>query len=515
MHSCRAVTSLILTGCLYAQQDFDLDKLTSGTLGSNLILTVANGPANGLGLMAVSYSAGPSPIAAFDPQDPRSLQVGTELASAWRLLLLDGQGSAGAGISLPPNPAFTNLVLHWQALTLATAGPLLVGPISNPVVTQTSVANQGQAAPANLAVARGFAASFFDRTNNAGQGDVVLAGGGAGSLTNATGLQSTEVWDFRRMRRVAGANMTTSRALHLAVTLQDGRVLLIGGSNALGTVLASCEIYNPVTNSYTATGSMATARTMHAACLLADGRVMVAGGTSDLTDTTAAITSTLNSVEFYNPNTGTWSNGPALGGRRLAPALTRLPNNQIMVSGGVEVGFLFGLPISAVSTTAVQRWNPATNSWTNGPNMSQGRAGHHYNQVTLDDGRILMTGGTLVPNLLGAANAAPIQGAEAYNPATNSWTTHNMPTARALHSATKLADGRVVVCGGAQGTLTTPVSIDNVEVFQPATNTWTVLPALASPRSTHAAALLPDGTLALFGGQGATTTVATVEMLRF
>jgi len=515
MHPSRPLVALTLTCALSAQNDFDLDKLTSGTLGSNLVLTVANGPANGLGMMAISYSAGPSPIAAFDPQDPRSLQVGTELASAWRLLLLDGQGNAAAGLSLPINPAFTNLVWHWQALTLATSGPRLVGPISNPAVTQTSIANTGQLAPASLAAARGFAASFLDRNNNAGQGDVVITGGGSGSLTNATGLQSTEVWDLRRMRRLAGANMTTSRALHLAVTMADGRTLLIGGSNATGTVLASCEIYNPVSNTYTATGSMGTARTLHAACLLADGRVMVAGGTSDLTDTTAAITSTLTSVEIYNPTTGTWSNGPALGGRRLAPAMTLLPNNQIMVSGGVEVGFLFGLPISAVSTTAVQRWNPTTNTWTNGPNMNQDRTGHHYNQVTLDDGRVLMTGGTLVPNLLGAANATPIQGAEAYNPATNTWATHNMPTARALHSATKLADGRVVVCGGAQGTLTTPVSIDNVEVFQPASNTWTVLPSLTGPRSAHAAALLPDGTLALFGGQGASTTVATVEMLRF
>lgn len=515
MHTRHLVAALALTAGLHAQTDFDLEKLTAGTLGSNLVLTVANAPANGLGLMAVSFTGGPSPIAAFDPLDPRSLQVGTELASAWRLLLLDGQGSGGVALTLPANPAFSNLVWHWQALTLTAAGPRLVGPISNAVVTQTSVAGRGQLAPGSLAVARGFAASFFDRNNNAGMGDVVIAGGGAGSLTSATGLQSTEVWDFRGMRRRPGANMTTSRALHLAVTLADGRVLLIGGSDTTGAVLASCEIYDPTTNAYTATGSMATPRTLHAACLLADGRVMVAGGTSSLVDTTAAITSTLGSVEIYNPVTGTWSNGPSLGGRRLAPALTRLPNNQIMVSGGVEVGFLFGLPISAVSTTAVQRWSPTSNSWTNGPNMSQGRAGHHYNQVTLDDGRVLLTGGTLVPNLLGAANATPITGAESYNPATNTWTTHNMPTARALHTATKLPDGRVLVCGGAQGTLTTPVSIDNVEIFQPASNTWTVLPSLTGPRSAHAAALLPDGTVALFGGQGATATIASVETLRF
>jgi len=119
-----------------------------------------------------------------------------------------------------------------------------------------------------------------------------------------------------------------------------------------------------------------------------------------------------------------------------------------------------------------------------------------------------------VPNLTGAANAAPISGAELYNPATNSWQTANMSAARALHSATKLADGRVVVCGGAQGTLTTPSSIDGVELFDPSNNSWSPLPNLTSPRSGHNGALLPDGTVLLVGGQGASATLTTIETLR-
>ena len=147
--------------------------------------------------------------------------------------------------------------------------------------------------------------------------------------------------------------------------------------------------------------------------------------------------------------------------------------------------------------------------------MSQGRAGHQYNQVTLNDGRVLMTGGLNVPNLLGATSAAPISGAEVYNPATNSWQTVNMPTVRALHSATVLADGRVVACGGAQGTLLVPISVANVDVFNPSTNTWSSAPALTGARASHTANLMSDGTLVLFGGQGATTSLTTIETLRF
>ena len=507
----------LLLGCLAAslaaQNDFDLDKRTPGTLGSTLTLAVGNAPANNLGVAMVSYFPGPTNLANYVPGETRSVQVGTELIGAWYVYATSASGGATFSLNLPSNPAYHDLRFSWQTLMLNSSGPL-IGQISNSVRTQASIAGQGLAAPAAMVSGRAFGAGFFDRDNDGGAGDFVVAGGGSGSLTSATGLATSERWNFRSMTVSPGATMGTARALHLPVRLNDGRVLVIGGADDTGAVLPTCELYNPATNSFTNTGSMATPRVLHAACLLADGRVMVAGGTSSLVDTTTAITSTLNSVELFNPATGTWSNGPNLGGRRLAPALTLLSNNQVMVSGGVEVGLLFGIPVSAVSTTNVQRWNPASNTWTNGPNMSQGRAGHHYNQVTLDDGRVLMTGGTNVPNLLGAANAAPISGAELYNPATNSWAAYNMSTARALHSATKLADGRVVVCGGAQGTLTTPTSIDGVELFTPSTNTWSVLPNLGSPRSGHNSALLPDGTVLLLGGQGASSTLATIETLR-
>lgn len=498
---------------LCAQNDFDFDKLTAGTLGSSLDLAYSSAPASNLGLVMMSFSGGPTPLLIVDPGDSRSVQVGTELAASWFFSLSSPTGTGGYSLALPNNPGLANIVLHWQVATLATSGPTLVGPISNDVVTQTSIAGTSLLTAATLGAARAFGAGFFDRDNNGGAGDFIVAGGGAGTLTSATGLASTEVWDFRHMTRSAGNPMTQARALHLATTLNDGRVLICGGADATGAVLSSCEIYDPATNSYTATGSMGSARILHAACLLNDGRVLVAGGTSSLVDVTTAITSTLSSCEVYDPNTGNWSGAPGIGGRRLAPALTLLPNGQAMVSGGVQVGFIFGIPVSASSTTAVQRWTPG-GSWSGGPNMSQGRAGHHYNQVRLNDGRILMTGGINVPSLLGATNAAPIAGAEIYNPTTNSWAAGSMGGARALHSASVMANGDVVVCGGAQGTLTLPTPIADVERFDPGTNTWSGLPALSTPRSSHAAAVMPDGTLLLFGGQGATTTLTSIETLR-
>ncbi|MEC7724950.1 MAG: kelch repeat-containing protein, partial [Planctomycetota bacterium] len=272
--------------------------------------------------------------------------------------------------------------------------------------------------------------------------------------------------------------------------------------------------YDPATNSFSPTGSLGTNRVLFGAAKLDDGRVIVAGGTDTLdSNVVNVVTGVLRSTEIYNPATGSWSGSQNIGGYRLAPALTSLPNNRVMVSGGVQIGFFFGIPTSASSTGNVQIWN--NGSWGGGANMSQGRAGHQYNQVRLNDGRILMTGGVDVPSLLGATNAAPISGAEVYNPASNSWQTVNRPVARTLHTATLLGDGRVAVCGGAQGLLTAPVSISDVHIFNPASNSWIGAPALSGPRASHTAQLLPDGTLALFGGQGATNTLSSVETLRF
>lgn len=512
----RTTLSLLTAASvLTAQNDFDWDKVTSGRLGETLQLRATGAPANQIMLFILSFNSGPTPLIFLDGVDTRLLQVGPDLIDLLGIGISDPAGTANYSLVVPNDPTWNDLVLHWQSAQLLL-GPTFLGEISNDIVTQMGTQDTGILAPTSLLAPRALSAVSFDRNNNGGAGDVLISGGGAGTLTAATGLATTEVYDFRHMQMLPGPTMGSARALHLAVPLTNNRVLMIGGANAVGTVLASCELYDPNTNSFVPTGSMATPRILHAACRLADGRVMVAGGTSTLTpDVVAAITNVQSSVEIYDPLTGIWSAGPSLGGARLAPALTLLSNNQVMVSGGIQVSFFLGVPIGASSTNAVQRWNPTTNTWTNGPNMSQGRAGHHYNQVTLNDGRVLLTGGTNLVSILSAGSAAPINGAELYNPATNSWATANMATARTLHSATVLDDGRVAVCGGAQGTLDTPVSISAVEVFNPATNTWSAAPPLTTPRASHGAALLPDATLILFGGQGATTTVSTVETLRF
>jgi hypothetical protein len=237
-----ARTSLLLLAAAtpaLAQFDHDLEKVTSGRLGSPLNLQVSNAPGGQILLFVVSSNAGPTPLALIDPTDPRVLSVGTDLLGAMTVAVTSPSGTASYSLPLPNDPTINAIVLHWQTVTLTLATPFF-GELGNSVVTQTGLPDTGVQAPDALATARAFGTGIVDRNNNAGAGDVLVVGGGTGTLTAATGLATSERWDFRRMDVVPGPSMSVARALHLAVRLNDGRVLVIGGVDATGATLASC-----------------------------------------------------------------------------------------------------------------------------------------------------------------------------------------------------------------------------------------------------------------------------------
>src|SRR5882724_3237929 len=114
-----------------------------------------------------------------------------------------------------------------------------------------------------------------------------------------------------------------------------------------------------------------------------------------------------------------------------------------------------------------------------------------HTATRLADGRVLIAGGE---NTNGVLNQTEI-----YDPAGNTFSVAaNMGAARADHSATLLSDGRVLLAGGrnASGALAT------TEFFDPTTGTFTSGPALSVARTGHSATLFADGRILFAGGDG-------------
>jgi Kelch motif len=102
----------------------------------------------------------------------------------------------------------------------------------------------------------------------------------------------------------ATASMASARSGASSVLLQDGRVLITGGTDASGP-LASAELYS---GSFSPADSMLLARSNHASVTLNDGRVLVLGGSTAFGPT--------NETEIYNPSTNTWTVGNAMAASR-------------------------------------------------------------------------------------------------------------------------------------------------------------------------------------------------------
>src|ERR1039458_7660336 len=75
-------------------------------------------------------------------------------------------------------------------------------------------------------------------------------------------------------------------------------------------------------------------------------------------------------------------------------------------------------------------------------------------------------------------------------------TTGPMGSARALHTATLLPSGKVLVTAGAGNN----ILYSSVELYDPATANWSATGPLSTARCTHTATLLPSGKVLVTGG---------------
>ena len=119
--------------------------------------------------------------------------------------------------------------------------------------------------------------------------------------------------------------------------LANGQVLIAGGAiDGYGEVaIQQAYLYDPGTQSIQPTGSLASARDSHTATLLPDGRVLIAGGFQGVG--TGSEVGIRQDAELYDPATGTVTGFALMNKPRDGHTATLLPNGRVLIVGGRDV----------------------------------------------------------------------------------------------------------------------------------------------------------------------------------
>ena len=192
------------------------------------------------------------------------------------------------------------------------------------------------------------------------------------------------------------------------------------------------------------------------------------------------------------------STGGLLNVARSDFTTTALQNGLIMVAGGINSA-------GAVEKT-VELYDPANNKWTRTGDMKTARRGHAA--TLLRDGRVLITGG-----YDGTAATSALNKAETFDPATGVWTntTGTLIQARRWHTSTLLGNDKVLIVGGSVSSGSGTV----VELFDPATGSFTATASMRIPRQGHTATLLPTGQVLVVGRNNSDATYLSVNSVNY
>ncbi|PIE24494.1 MAG: hypothetical protein CSA62_04240 [Planctomycetota bacterium] len=490
---CLLAASALLASPALAQQT--LLTRSGGSLGKSLDWEISSPKA---WLLLPSLQKGPTPLSLLDPRDSRRLSVGLDLIS---LSTVGSGGGTARKVSMPlPNsPSLAGLRLRAQFISFP-GKVLLIDQVSNATSSILGQAGTWQSGGKMLNVARA-----LPTVSELKDGRVLVAGGGHGTIASGKGLDSSEFYDRDEQRFVPGPRMQVARALHVAVTLKDGRVLLIGGLNSAGKAIASCEIFDPQQKRFFRTGSMKASRALHAAALLPSGKVLVCGGAQDLSDPLKAVGSILKSSEIFDPSTGRWSQGPNMGKHRAIHAISETTGGRLLLVGGVTYGFL-NLP---GTTKSCELYDPKGNRF-----VATGSLPYSAGYPTLfpmrkiggSSDELLAVGG--INATINYLAAKAINRAAIYNGKTGRWTSiGNLPTAT-VSPALGVAGGILHVIGGAAGSVTKPMPIASCARYDAAAKRFYATTKLPVSRGGAVAISLRSGQLLIAGGGGGSSNSA-------
>ena len=490
--STLSLTLLALTPGIFPQEL----TWTDAVLGSQVNYQYQGDPLEPW-LLGISLSAGPTPIALVDPADSRSLSIGVEFLGIWSSGLTSAGGDASAFYPLPPDPAVVGVAIHAQVMTLPGVTTLL-DDLSNPVSFVVLL-------PGTAAAAVGDRAAPVDEHGSSllPDGRVLLSGGIDVTGFLETPLASCEIFDPQTQTfSPSGAVLAAPRRGHSATVLADGRVLLVGGRDGAGAATDAVEIYDPATDGVSTVAPMSAPRSQHSATLLADGRVWVVGGVSidDPADPVTTLLSAERTTALYDPATDLWSDGPELPFGLTDHAASLLATGEVLVTGGLEITSLFGFP-SQGWTEACYRFDPLAMVLLPAASLPGARA-EHAQVVPASDPRPIVSGGHRNQVFL---DPEALDEVLRYDPAGDAWTVLtplNQP--RWGHAMEATASQLVVVGGVASLDLATgvPTAEDTIEAAPLDASLWSGPVGLQLPRLSPRVTPVDGGVRLLITGSG-------------
>ena len=256
--------------------------------------------------------------------------------------------------------------------------------------------------------------------------------------------------------------MAIHRSAHKATALSDGRVLITGGRNTAGIVIADAEIFDPNTDESSAVAPMATARVDHTATLLKDGRVLITGGSN--------ATGTLKSAEIFNPSTGTFS--AVSGNMNMARArhtATLLSSGKVLIAGGDVTPTLVDPNGTDVTGTA-EMFDPSAGTFGDLVLLQRSRSGHTATLFSNDTVWLAGGGNNTIESFDATAGAFTLSDTA-------------MTDVRSGHEAFALSSTSLLFFGGDTG--------NTIDAFNPSADTLTFKATMDGAASS--ATLLANG----------------------
>jgi N-acetylneuraminic acid mutarotase len=255
----------------------------------------------------------------------------------------------------------------------------------------------------------------------------------------------------------------------------NGMIYVLGGQlpgTSPHSAVFTVEAYDPNTNRWL---TKAPSPTWPGAQIgVVNGVLYAVGGTNTgLVDPLPT-----GDVEAYDPVTDTWTPRQSIANPPYGAGVG-VVNGILYAVGGIAPG---GSGI--VITGTLQAYDPASDTWTTKAPMPTPRIGF---RVGVLNGLLYVVGGD---------NAGTV---EAYDPVTDTWVTkQHMLTVRSGFDV-GVVNGMLYAVGGATGSDVALTITDRVEAYDPATNTWTTKAPMPIARLYPSVAVL-NGILYALGG---------------